>query len=477
MIVKVALVGTLIAAFGLRAMNAYAKAEETETPAEITDLNLDKSDGVRLTLEESVRMAIEAATSVLKSKSALDVSGATLLQSYMQFLPNLTAQASTGRYRGTEYLTTAAPTMVNGAGATAGYGINTTLNLFNGLSDLAQFKAANLRQEASQFDLHRAKQAISLDVTQSFLTVNLDNQLVEIARKNLQESQARERLLTEQTRVGAKNLADLFRQKAQTSTDEALLLTTENKRRADQIFLLQKLRVDVTKSYHFVDFKLPDHKSLEHPVNEDSLLQAGLANRVDLKSTNALAGAANWDIKKQRATYFPRLDFQAGMNSAGGYLYNQTVNGASVVPPTQTPLDSQLRSQIEYSLGLVLTWTIFDRLVTHQAVVQAQARASDAQIDASDLRNQVLADVRLGFSNYKTAIQQLRTSKQGLAAAEKAFAVIEGRYEVGSANFIDLVTAQATLLQAESVQAQALTNFILQGKALEFATGEMPVGN
>ena len=52
-----------------------------------------------------------------------------------------------------------------------------------------------------------------------------------------------------------------------------------------------------------------------------------------------------------------------------------------------------------------------------------------------------------------------------------AYEVIEGRYQVGSATFIDLITSQTALLQAESARAQALIDFMLQGKTVEFAIG------
>lgn len=442
---------------------------------DLPDLNLDKNGGINLSLDDCVRIAVRAASSILKAQNVVYTSGAALLQSYAQFLPNLTGQADSAKTSGTEYFTQATPALVQGSASTAGYSVSTDLNIFNGLSDLAHLKSAVLKKSASELSLHRAKQAIALDATQSFLTVILDDRLVKIARKNLQESQAREKLLEEQTRVGAKNLADLFRQKAQVSADESLLLTSENKQRTDEIRLLQRLRVDVMKSYHFVDFQFGPEKSDERYGDEKNLVKTGLSNRADLKATNELADASHWDVKSAWSGYLPKLDLQAGLAAASGYLYNQNVNGVYSVPPSQTPLYTQLGSQIEYSIGLYLTWTLFDRLVTQASVAQARATASNADIDAVDAKNQVQADVRLAYSNYKTALQQLRASREGLAAAQKAYDVIEGRYEVGSANFIDLITAQATLLQAESTRAQAQINFTLQGKAVEFSTGEMKV--
>ena len=224
-----------------------------------------------------------------------------------------------------------------------------------------------------------------------------------------------------------------------------------------------------------MDPKLAEEQADARYGDEEKLLQTGLEKRANLKGQVETTAAAHWDVKSQWGSYLPHLDLIGSMTSGASYLYNQSVNGQNVVPAVQTGLESQLGSQIVYSAGIYLTWNIFDRFLTHQAVETARVKADNADLQAGDLKNQVQADVRQAYGNYKTALQQLRASKKGQVAAEKAYEVIEGRYEVGAANFIDLITAQATLLQAESTRAQALIDFTLQGKSLEFATGELKV--
>jgi outer membrane protein len=452
-----------------------AMEEQVSPDLSLPDLTLDKTGGFILTLDNSVKIAIESATQVLKAKNQVSVSGADLLQSYGLYLPSINATANYGYSSGTTYYTTAAPTSVNGSNLGAAYGIVADLNIFNGLTDYSKLKAALLRKDISNLSLDRAKQAVALDITQSFLNVVLDNQLVAIAEKNLQESQEREKLLLEQTRVGARNLSDLFRQQAQTSQDQSLVLTSENKTRTDQVNFLKKLRADVAKKYHFVDPQIPDERAEGRFADESELLRTALLERPDLKAADQSADAAHWDVKNAWGNYLPKLDVLGSMTSGAHYLYSQQVNGSSVVPPTQSTLGYQLGTQIDYSVGLYLTWNVFDRFLTHDNVVHARIAADNADIDAQDFRNAVEGDVRQAFGSYETAIQQLLASKKGLVAAQKAYEVIEGRYEVGSASFIDLITAQATLLQAEETRAQALIDFLLQGKTLEFAIGETKI--
>jgi len=197
-----------------------------------------EKDVGQLSLEKSIAFAIEAASAVIKARGESDINGEQLLQSYFQFLPNLTASAAYTKVHGNTYFYAATPTIVDTFNHGATYTIGTAINIFNGLSDMAGLKAALNRREASDLNLKRAKQQIALDVAQKFLQVVLDQQIVRIAKKNLVSSQEREKLLSEQTRVGVRNLADLFRQQAQTSSDESYLVNAENKERTDELQLL-----------------------------------------------------------------------------------------------------------------------------------------------------------------------------------------------------------------------------------------------
>jgi outer membrane protein len=453
--------------------NVFPITQETPPPqpVELPDLTLDKDSGITLTLEDSIRLAIRGATTVLKAENDVAVNGALLLQGYGQFLPNFGATGNYNYSTGTTYYTTAAPALVNGKGWGAGYALASDLNIFNGLSDFAQLKSGVLRKDASDLTLLRAKQQISLDITQAFLQVILDNKLVDINRKNLQETQAREDLLTEQTKVGIRNLSDLFRAQAATSAAESQLLTSQNTTRTDQILFLRRLRADVAKKYHFIEPDLSGDKGDKKFTDENELMKEGLTNRADLKAFDNLASATRWDVKSNFAGYLPKLDLVGSMQSASHYLYDQTVNGQDVTPTVQSNMGYQLGTQIQYTVSLNLSWTIFDRFLTHENVTRARATADNASIDAQDRLNQVEGDVRQAFGSYRTAIGQLRSSKKGLDAAQKAYEVMEGRYEVGSASYIDLITVQADLVSAESARATALIDYIYEDAVVNFATG------
>ena len=449
-------------------------------PVDITPKALSASEklptaqenSLTLTLEDCTKIALQGATTILKSQNDVEYTGMLLLQSYAQFLPNI---GTTGTYqilKGNNYFTFTSPTSVHSQMTSVNFNLTSTFNIFNGLADLANLKAAMHRKDAADLTFNRAKQQIILDIAQSFLQVVLDNEIVIIAKKNLLLSQERQKLLEEQTRVGVRNLADLFRQQAQTSADELFLMNSLNKERSDEILLLRKLREDVAKSYKLLPPKIQEGKKDPKYNDEIKLIELGIEKRTDLKASQNLADAGNWEVHRTAADYYPKLNLWFNGFSTSTTLQKQLVEGVSSVPAFQNSLYDQLGYQNYYTAGLTLTFNLFDRWTTRLAVANTRRTADNLEVDAVDRRLQVEGEIRQAYGDYQTGLQLLESSKKGLESAIKAYEVTQGRYEVGAASFVDLITAQTSLVQAESSRAQALIGFLLQQKTMEFALGE-----
>lgn len=429
-----------------------------------------------LTLEESVSRAIRESTTVLKTTRDAQLSGTQVLQSYLQFLPNLSAQAGYNWAKGTIFSSVATPVLVNASTYGANYVINTTLNLFNGFSDISAWRSSQDRRNAADKTLFRAKQQIALDVTQGFLQLVLDQKLISIAEKNLRASKDRQTLLQEQTNVGLRNKSDLFRQIAQTSADEAFLINVDNKKQNDQILLLTKLRIDPRENYQIIEPDAikdgrPNLAAFAPPLEPDAVDEA-LNRRSDLDVSRLTASAAHHDVTASLATYWPKLDFVASYAASSRSFDYQTVNGVDVVGSSTFPsTNNQLHDQGQYVYGVLLTWNLFDRWSGIYNSDKAKAAAYKAELDSDDYRRQVIGEVKKSLIDFKAAAQQMETSERGLVAAQKAYEVAEGRYEVGSITYVDLATAQTALVQAEANRAQALIGYELQKRVIDFAIG------
>jgi outer membrane protein len=429
---------------------------------------------VLLTLSGSAARALEAATSVRKAAVADGVAAEQLLQGYAQFLPNLEVAGGYSRQRGRTYLTASAPATVETRNHGDGYQVASTLNLFSGLADYSGFRAAVERRRAASLTLERARQQIVLDTAQAYLQVLLDDRVTGIAEENARASSERQRLLEQQSELGARSLTDLYRQQAQTSADEAFLIQARNKRRDDLILLLRRLRLDLGKDYALAEVSL-DSAAAGGYDDEGSLVAAALSARPDLGAAAGSAEAARRDATGAAAGFWPRLDLGWTMQSLDRYLDHQTVNGVDVVPPSQRSWNSQLGDQVAYTVGITASWGIFDRLTTRLGRKRAEAAAENARLDYEDARLQAEGEVKQAFGDLHAAEGTLAAARQGLKAARASFDAVRLRYEVSASSLLDLLTAQTALLQAEAALAQAEIGFYLQNRQMEFALGRRPL--
>jgi outer membrane protein TolC len=107
----------------------------------------------------------------------------------------------------------------------------------------------------------------------------------------------------------------------------------------------------------------------------------------------------------------------------------------------------------------------------------ARINADNSDIDLQDKRLQVTSEIRQVYGDFGSAQKNFEASKRTTIAATKAYQIVEGRYKVGASSFVDLIAAQAVLIQAQMNEAQARIGFKFQSELLSFYLGKTPVVN
>ena len=424
-----------------------------------------------LTLDDCIRMGIDSATQVLYGKNAIQLSGIAVMNAYGQFLPDLNLTANYTFNGGKNLLTTSTPTLIDSRQNILNYQLISSINLFNGFYDYAALKAATVAKSASEMNLNRAKQQISFDVTQSYLQLILDRRIAAYAQENLNASIQREAQLKALTDVGRKAPSDLYQQQAQTSSDKLFMIQTEQKVKNDKILLLRKIRISQPDKYELADTPLDTTLSGQQYQNIDDLISKALAQRPDLQASELNIKVIDWNIKQFKSGYLPKLNLNYGLISNGGYLDRLYVNGVNGLNTPQEPLGKALFGQVYGTVGLGMSWKVFDKFITRHNLESGRLYRSNAELARDDLSFQITADVRQAYNDYVAALQQIETANKGLIAARQAYDVIKGRYDIGSANYIEVTNAQAALLQAEVNKVQNLIKLSLQKKVIDYLVG------
>lgn len=157
--------------------------------------------------------------------------------------------------------------------------------------------------------------------------------------------------------------------------------------------------------------------------------------RADLQALGHQRRAEEASLDAARAGYFPTLSLSAG---ADAYAL------------------TELRSSLGWSVGLNLSWPLFEGFAT-----PAEVRGSRAALVAIDARTTgARQDVALALERARLAVKgakaALVAADDAVDAARERFRLAEGRYAEGVGTIIELTDAQVgvTTVSAQHIQAE-----------------------
>ena len=192
------------------------------------------------------------------------------------------------------------------------------------------------------------------------------------------------------------------------------------------------------------------------PTEIEPLVARALEARPDLAALRSRISAAEASVKLARAASLP----QAGM--AAGYDYARP-------NPRVLPLVPEWKGT--WSLGVNLSWNVFDGGRAAAAGAQAEAQEKALRRQLEDLVQRVRLDVTSRALDLVTARAALAVSQRGLDAARENLRVSQERYREGLVPSSDLLDGETALLRAGLDETQALIQLRLALAQLERATG------
>ncbi len=446
---------------------AAAGAVQAQTPS--------RADTLQLDLRRSIEIAITDATPVQLGTDTVHLAGIGLMESYGRFLPNITTAVGTFNQTGFSLLSSTALIPTDASFYGMSYQLSASDNLFTGFRARAHLRAALAPRDAATRGLDRAKQQVAFDVAQAFYQVVLDRRLAAVAEANFALSTARDSQLQEQVRVGTRAPPDLYRQQAQEKADEVVVIDANNRTTTDIAALLNRLRLDATRPYTIVEAQADTSRLAPEETRLTTLLAQATGRRPDLAAAESKQNADEHDRQLARGELLPQLNLRFDYVGAGRVFGRELVDGKDQLTTSQRPFFDQLGNQRYTQLSLGVSWSLFDGYRERFDMERSLVATNRDRLNIEDLRLRIGSELQTAIGSYHAAEQKLIATAVGLDAAQESFDAAQGRYDVGLASVVDVLTAQTALTQARALREEAIANMALQKAVLRFVTGELPV--
>ncbi len=200
----------------------------------------------------------------------------------------------------------------------------------------------------------------------------------------------------------------------------------------------------------------------QFPMDRESLVGEALKNRPEYRQVKAQADASNAFVRQTFRDFFPNL--------VGSGTYGITgVTGFPAAGSRSTSGFNEVGN--EWQVGLSLNWSIFDGGGKIARYKEAKANLEAALARVRDTELQVWQSVEQSYLNLGEAEERIGAARKAVESAEENYQLARGRFDAGVANIIELTDAQLALTQAQSTEAQALSDYRIAIANLERSLG------
>ncbi len=410
------------------------------------------------TLDKCIEHAIENNISIRRQQNTIERDEISLNTAKMNVLPDLSANVRQGWDFGRGL--TMENTYVNKNTSNTSFSLSTSVTLFSGLQKYNTIQARKLDLEAATADLDKAKEDLSINVTSSYLQVLYSNELLNVAKRQLELSKAMLNQKEQMAKNGKASESDVAEAKSRVAQDQLSVIQSENEYKLALLDLSQLLELDSPEQFAI---EAPDTTAQLMAIPTVETVYADALNyKAIIKGDNARIEGAEKNVSIAKGGYCPSLYLNAGVST--GYYKTKGFNNAS--------FSDQLNEHIDKQISLSLNIPIFNRFSTRNEVRSARNQVVGMQLQLDADKKALYKEVQQAYYNAIAAESKYGSSLTAEESAELSFRLMNKKYNNGKATQTEYNQSRTEWMKAVADRIQAKYEYIFRAKILEFYRGQ-----
>ncbi len=404
----------------------------------------------RLTLQDAIQKALRANLGVLVAGTRVkEDEGARMRRLSAALLPRVNAQTYANyQNRNLRAFGISLPSMPEVVGPFSNYDfrVYAQQNVFD-LQSYRAYKASQLALDAGKLDYKDARDLIVRSVAALYLNAQSADARVRAAQSRVTDAEALSKLADDKHGAGTATGVDVLRAQVQLANERQALLVDENLYKQSLLTLARNLGMrpgtplELAQPLKFQPLTEPQIQAL---------VSSALLTRADYLSLARQRQSLVEQQRANRARLYPKLSINGNFGGIGRSFGGVKATGL-------------IQGQIDF--------TIFDRDRKGESQELA-ARVERIDDRIADLRRGIEEEIRAAMLNLNSAAEQVSVAQEGQKLAQRELEMTRDRFQAGTANNVEVVTAQDELARAEENYIVAVTNHVDAKFALARAMGD-----
>lgn len=421
---------------------------------------------------------------------------ADVLQSKLNLLPNLNGQVTNNYSIGFAINPVTNTTTRDATFRNNTFGLNSSVVLFNGFQNINTIRQQSSNAQATEADLAATKNNIALSVSNAYLQVLLNKEVLNARVFQLNGTAEQLKRQEKLFELGGINKVRFLQLKAQMANEESQVIAA--KTQLDQAYLNLWQLMNIT----------PDTNNQVITPDSISMLQltaeTAEANQIyntfksqspELRAAQKRREAAAIGHTVAAGGRSPRLTLSGGLNS-----FYTTQNQQGVGDPTITlrpvgvdaignpapyfvpittysqsevvPFGTQFNRNIGKNFGFTLSVPIFNGWQVSTNVQKAKINEMSNELNQKQTEQDVFKNVNQAYLDYQSAQKRYEANMRNYEANAESFELAQTQFDLGAVNAADFIVTKNQFLQAQTTMLQARYELLLRKKVLDFYLGK-----
>ncbi|MBT4818268.1 MAG: TolC family protein [Lentisphaerae bacterium] len=397
-----------------------------------------------VTLAECIRVALERNPRTRETWYAARAAAARVGEERAAYLLSVDLQSEVSRGR-TVSLESG---QENASRSVYAAGIDVSYLLFDGGARRARVAGAEAVLAELGFRHNTNLQDVALAVEVSYYELMGATWMVRVAEEASKRTQYQLELARARHEAGVVTRADVLRAETQRADAHLQVVQTRNGVRTSHGRLAYAMGIPVHSAFEIAE--LPDEVQREELPRTEQLVDEAARERPELRAALSRVEASRADVAAGQAAYWPTL----GANVSAGHE------------------DTEFwPERDEWSVGLAVTFPLFDGFERKHRVARARADLGRAMADCADLLQGIELEVWTAYWELTEAAEAMVAAGTLTASARESARLAEGEYKNGIVSIVGLIDAQTAQTEADRRLIQARLDWYTAKARFEWSVG------
>ena len=338
------------------------------------------------------------------------------------------------------------------------YSVNGQWTVWNGGRNTNTVKLDRLAEQEAELSLQETANNIQERIAQIYAQILYLDESVKVGEQTLETSKKNEERGREMVNVGKMSKADLAQLTSQRANDEYGIVETRSQLLNYKLQLKQLLEITDETPFDVAIPEISDERILAAIPPLQSVYEQALLNRPEIERSQLAVKSSDVSLSIAKAGWMPNINLQGGVTTSTNSL-------------SSIGWGSQIKNNVNTSLGVGVSVPITDGRSTKTAVNKAKIQQLQAALDLQDQQKTLYSNIQQFWLNATTNQEKYKAAQSSVESAKQSYELLSEQFRLGLKNIVELLTGKNNLLQAEQNQLQSKYQTIYNKQMLDFYQG------